>query len=1051
MGTTSEKYNLICVDKHKCNNCHACISVCPVKDCIDGSGDTADIINERCIACGSCIPACHQSARYYNDDTKSFFDDLKNKKNIVAIMAPSAAAVFSSHEKLITYLKSIGVRAVFDASFGAELYVRSCIEYTKENKQKTLISSACPAIVSYAKIYNPSILKYFAPTQSPIIHAAIMIRNFFKEYDDCKIAAITPCSAKKMEFRIEGHVDYNVSMKHLAKHIGETNVDISSFESSDYDGPKAERGVSFSTPGAMLEVLKREIPGIHNVRSISGQNVYSYFKKISYLEEDVPFVVDCLHCEDGCNSGVGILDKLIPSLKLELKLENRKKDAIAYNDTNKNLESDLAKYWDKDLYKRTFAERSNVVSDLKEPSDDELVNIYHKMKKFTASDFLNCTSCGYGTCRAMAISIFNKLNKPENCHHYLAATNLEKEKLLQEETEKSNKLAIAAKEASKAKSDFLATMSHEIRTPLNAIIGFSEIALQKEMESDLTKDINTIVNSGRVLLSIVNDILDISKIESGKIEFIQTKYDTAQLVNDTVMINIVRIKSKQIDFRIDIDNNVPKYLFGDELRVKQILNNLLSNAFKYTKEGNITLSIKYADESLTMSVKDTGIGIKKENIGKLFGEYAQLDSKANRKIEGTGLGLAITKMLIEKMNGSISVETEYGVGSCFTARIKQKSVGGSVIESETINRLSTFTFNGSENQTNIFRASTKFPDAHILIVDDVRTNLEVAKGLLLPYQLKVDCVQSGEEAINLIKEKEVKYDIIFLDHMMPRMDGMEACCLIRHLDSDYARNIPIIAFTAEAFVGSKEKFTNAGFNDYLSKPIEIMQLDSMLNKYLGHKAKYSATDVNAEIYNKQYYSRKIDGINYNEGLRRFGDEKVYFEIMKSFAETTPAILEDMKTVTSETIEGYAINVHGIKSTARAIGAMELGRMAEELEHMAKERRVEFTKINNVSFLQEAEILISEINNFLQLQNENKIAKEKKTKPDKKVLDMLRIACTNYDVENVDKLIEQLDMYEYKSDSDLIRQIKGKLNLSMFEDVVILLDAYTKNGSIGGDI
>ncbi|GMO39374.1 MAG: hypothetical protein Ta2B_19090 [Termitinemataceae bacterium] len=1057
-------YKLIFVDKEKCNNCHTCISVCPVKHCIDGSGTVVDVINERCIGCGVCIAACHQGARFFLDDTEQFYADLKSAVPIVAIIAPSVVAVFSDYKKIIAYLKSLGVKAVFDVSFGAELTVKSYIEYSKEKKLKTIISSACPTIVSYCSIYNPEILKYLAPAHTPMLHTAIMIQEYFKEFSDCKIAAISPCASKKIEFVLEGHIDYNVSFKKLDQHIKEHNVDLNSFVGEDFYGPKAERGVAFSIPGGMLEVLKRDMPGIHNVRSVAGTGIFNYFEKFTKLKEEAPFIIDCLNCSDGCNVGPGVIDADAPAIDLELRLENRKKDAVKFNEVHNNLNADMQKYWDKHIYRREFTDRSNVLSGLEIPSDDEINKIYINMKKTNKNDILNCPACGYGTCRGMAIAIYNKLNKPENCHHYLRVTTLE-------ETERSNELAKEAGKASTAKSNFLATMSHEIRTPLNAIIGFSEIAMQKKLSEDVSADINMIVNSGRLLLGIVNDVLDISKIESGKIDFILTEYDTANLINDAVMINIIRIKSKPIEFKLKIDGTIPKKLFGDELRVKQIISNLLSNAFKYTRAGSVTLSLSFENDFsldpesgiLIISVTDTGIGIQKENLNTLFHEYAQLDSKANRKIEGTGLGLAITKMLIEKMGGSVSVHSEYGKGSCFTARIKQKTICSDLLEKGTIEELSSFTFDGEQGFNKFVGSSTIFPDATLLIVDDVKTNLDVAKGLLLPYKLKVDCVQSGIKAIEQIENSNTKYDLVLLDHMMPQMDGVETCRRIRQIETDYAKNIPIVAFTAEVFAGSKEKFVSAGFSDYISKPIEIMQLDSIINKYLEHKAvrkdnqipifgygdfMQTTSDINESedtitISKEQaILQENIDGIDLMSGLARFGEKNIYFDILQSFVETTPNILKTMQVINGENIKTYAINVHGIKSSSRSIGAFLLGDKAEELELSAKAGKVEFTKIGNIQFLKLAEKLIADINAFLERQNaQHKITKPEKDKPDNEILEKIKLACKEYDVNTIDNLAAELDKFVYREGGDLVKAIKEKSNLSDFEGIALLMGAY----------
>ncbi|MDR1950211.1 MAG: response regulator, partial [Spirochaetaceae bacterium] len=394
-----------------------------------------------------------------------------------------------------------------------------------------------------------------------------------------------------------------------------------------------------------------------------------------------------------------------------------------------------------------------------------------------------------------------------------------------------------AEAASRAKSEFLATMSHEIRTPLNAIIGLSEIELQKNLAADVRSDLEKIHNSGSILLGIINDILDISKIEAGSFELIPVEYDTPSLLNDTVQLNIVRIGSKPITFSLDIDETLPARLFGDELRVKQILNNLLSNAFKYTREGLVKLRLKWEqredDAYLVFTVEDTGQGIKPEDMDKLFSEYSQLDTRANRKIEGTGLGLSITRRLTEMMGGTITVESEYGRGSIFTVGLRQGIVGDQPIGKELAENLMSFRFIETRRNRGRNLVRSYMPYGKVLVVDDVVTNLDVARGLMLPYGLTIDCVNNGREAIDRIRNGAIQYDAVFMDHMMPGIDGIEATRIIRkEIGTEYAKTVPIIALTANALAGNEEMFLAAGFNAFIAKPIDIMRLDVILNQWV---------------------------------------------------------------------------------------------------------------------------------------------------------------------------------------------------------------------------
>ena len=401
-----------------------------------------------------------------------------------------------------------------------------------------------------------------------------------------------------------------------------------------------------------------------------------------------------------------------------------------------------------------------------------------------------------------------------------------------------------AEAASSAKSDFLAKMSHEIRTPLNAILGLAEIQLQKPLPPETRMDMERIRRFGATLLGIINNILDISKIEAGGFELIQAEYDVSKLIDDVVQLNIVRIGSKNIALELRVDKTIPARLYGDELRVKQILNNLLSNAIKYTKEGKISFSVEWRRDGesaeLAFDVNDTGVGIKEDDLKKLFSEYTQLNLRFDPSIEGTGLGLAITKNLAEMMGGTITVQSTYGEGSSFRIVIRQKILDETSIGKQVAHDLEAFRYDTVTHNTVGIVARTDLSHGKVLVVDDVPINLEVAKGLMEPYGLAIDTVGGGQEAIRKIKEEKVLYDAVFMDHMMPDTDGLEATRIIRNeIGTEYARTVPIIALTANALTENREKFLANGFDDFLAKPIDIAQLDAKLNRWIGRKKKSS--------------------------------------------------------------------------------------------------------------------------------------------------------------------------------------------------------------------
>jgi len=594
-----------------------------------------------------------------------------------------------------------------------------------------------------------------------------------------------------------------------------------------------------------------------------------------------------------------------------------------------------------------------------------------------------------------------------------------------------NEMVQSIEQANRAKSDFLAKMSHEIRTPLNAVIGLSGLSLKNdELSESICSTLEKINNAGTTILNTVNDILDLSKIEAGKFELVTREYDIPSLINNTVTQNIWHIGEKPIEFMLDIGADMFDQLCGDELRVKQIMNNLLSNAVKYTEQGVVALGVDCVAEKdgtawLTIKVRDTGKGIRKGDIDMLFADYAQLDLANNHNIEGTGLGLPITKKLAEMMNGSVTVESEFGKGSVFTVRVAQKIVSDTRIGADVVESLRKFHYTDKKREQNTLLHRVSLPYARVLVVDDNPANLEVIKGLMKPYRMQVDCVNGGFEAVEAVRSEEIKYSAIFMDHMMPDLDGIGATRLIREIDSQYAKDIPIIAVTANAISGNEEMFLSKGFQAFLSKPINISRLDEVIRNWVRCKGPACV---------------KLAGLDIDKGIERFGgEEETYFNILRSYVTNTRPQLESLNDIGADKLSDYAIVVHGIKGASRGILAEMIGDYASDLEKAAKAGDIEYLNQNNPIFLDVVSRFIDDLEEMLDEKNKD-VQKPKKSAPDKEALEKLLIACQKYDMDEASAAIEEIDRYEYEDDEEFAAWLRENVELTNFSHIVEKLSA-----------
>ncbi|MDR0439921.1 MAG: response regulator, partial [Candidatus Accumulibacter sp.] len=484
---------------------------------------------------------------------------------------------------------------------------------------------------------------------------------------------------------------------------------------------------------------------------------------------------------------------------------------------------------------------------------------------------------------------------------------------------------IHSDEESKSKSSFLARMSHEIRTPMNAIIGMSELAEREHGTDKALEYIGGIKSASASLLAIINDILDFSKIESGQFTLAPAPYDMSSLLNDALSVVRIRLGEKPIELIARVDPSLPSGLVGDAARVRQILLNMLSNAVKYTDRGFIRFSVAWREMPgdaalLTFIVADSGIGIRSENLPLLFGDFVRVEDRRNKSIEGTGLGLVITRSLCRAMGGDITVESEYGKGSIFTATLRQP-----IADRRPMGSLESKILTRKEAPRIAFTA----PDIHILLVDDMASNLLVAEGLLIPYKARIVTCQSGYEAVELARSRP--FDLIFMDHMMPGMDGMEATAAIRSMGKQ--GGMPIIALTANAIAGMREMFLQNGFSDFLSKPIEIPKLAEIMEKWVPAEKRGPAPDAALSNEAKAGRLPAIEGINTLAGQAHVGGvQSRYLDLLETFCRDARMRLPLLvKVPREEERKAFTTQVHALKSALAAIGAGDLATAAARLE------------------------------------------------------------------------------------------------------------------------
>ena len=503
-----------------------------------------------------------------------------------------------------------------------------------------------------------------------------------------------------------------------------------------------------------------------------------------------------------------------------------------------------------------------------------------------------------------------------------------------EELEGQKKLA---EEANKAKSEFLARMSHEIRTPINTVLGMDEMILRDSSDSTVRDYAMDIRRAGSALLSIINDILDLSKVESGKMEISPVEYDVTSMLYDITNVMFTKATDKNLAFNVRIDGTIPSRLYGDDIRIRQVLSNLLSNAVKYTPKGTVSFrATKVAQEDgsvvIRFEVEDTGIGIKAEDMNKLFAAFERIDEKRNRSIEGTGLGMAISVKILELMDSKLNVKSEFGEGSLFWFEIKQETVGAEPL-GDFDDRIRNYI-----NEQYVYTNSFEAPDAHVLVVDDNSMNRKVLVSLLKPTGIQITEASGGADAVTLASNNH--YDMIFMDHMMPGIDGMEAMKMIRENKEGPCCDTPIFALTANAVSGAKEMYLREGFDGFLTKPIMSDKLEKTIRETLPKDMIMPATDRGTRTDALTLDTDdlpSIFGFDREVAMMRLQDKGVLMSVLEEFGNTLEAqadALETLKEGLPDTLNEYRIQVHGMKGAAGTAGILTLSGMAAIIEKAA---------------------------------------------------------------------------------------------------------------------
>ena len=608
------------------------------------------------------------------------------------------------------------------------------------------------------------------------------------------------------------------------------------------------------------------------------------------------------------------------------------------------------------------------------------------------------------------------------------------------------RLVLQTEDANRAKTNFVSNMSHEIRTPMNSIVGITEILLRSRHSPKEQEYLLNIQSSGRVLLTIINDVLDCSKMEAGKMQLFDEPYDTCSLFHDLRISMENRIGHSGLELIYDIDQDIPCKLKGDMGRIRQVIINLVNNAIKYTEKGSVRFSVHVRQKNtdkvmLYYEVADTGIGIRKEDQKILFDAFQRVEMDRNRYVEGTGLGLTISQNLVNMMGGVIEVESEYGKGSRFFFTIEQTIIDPTPV--------SAVNYNGQKDNVTEKEAECLFiaPEAHILLVDDNELNLVVAKELLKPLRMQIDTAENGLQAVKMVRGSQ--YDLVLMDHMMPVMDGIEAAKAIRALPEDKYQKLPIIALTANAMVDARKEFLNAGMNGFVAKPIDFARICNQLKLWLP---KDLVRDVPKEEAKKlladDLSDREIQpedpqmGFSFEEGVNHCGSKAALMKTIRIFYRTIDSKANKIEQCLKEgLISDYVIEIHALKSSALLIGAVPLSEAAKELEDYGKQGKTEVLEEKTPDVL----TLYRDLKNILRPYAEKEEDAKKEFSDGEWItaLQQIHQCIEQFDLDGVDQIMEQLEEYQVP---ECIRESMDQLRVYVadvsLEEIMELTDTMT---------